>query len=76
VSLPPLYEPPVNAPTGVIIIRLSVPAGEEWERLARGALSALLREESFQEIENHLTPAEAADAFEQAMIDTWAWVEV
>jgi len=67
------WRTPDDTPTGSVVIALTIPAGEEWERIVRGALSALLRDESFEPDSGALSPETTASIFEQFMFDTWEW---
>ncbi len=66
------YPTPNDAPNGTRCIQILVPAGEDWERLARGALAALFIPENF-EILGYYTPEETADVFNQSMFQAMAW---
>lgn len=64
---------PENEPDGYKTVRLIVPAGDEWEALARGALTALLSEFSWEE--TGLPVDETVQYWINAMYDTFAWQE-
>jgi len=58
---------PVEPPTGVIVIALAVPEGDEWGAIIRGALSPLFDPEFFEEI-GGLTADETAAYFRDALL--------
>ena len=62
---------PEDAPTGTVNIMLTVPAGEEWEAILRGALAPLFDSESY-EFYGAITPEEAAEYFRANMLQNMA----
>lgn len=65
---------PVDPPTGVIVIALAVPEGDDWGAIVRGALSPLFDPANFQQITG-LTPEETADYFTDALLASLAAYE-
>lgn len=63
---------PDTAPDGTREIILTVPSGDEWEAIARGALASLLFPSSYEE-HGAFTPEETAAVFEAAFVATMQW---
>jgi len=63
---------PTETANGQITIALTVPSGEEWETIVRGALAALGEVENF-ELYGAVTPEEAAQTFRDALVITFQW---
>jgi len=63
---------PVNEPDGSVEVTLILPAGAEWEALARGALALLLSEGNYeQHPDSDITPEEAAYRFVEYLLYTF-----
>ena len=58
---------PQDDPTGTITIALTIPEGEEWEAIIRGALVPLFDSANYEE-SGVWTPEETASLMEQIMI--------
>jgi hypothetical protein len=65
---------PDDQPTGERTIALTIPTGEGWEAILRGALAPLFDPASFEQF-GTLTPEETAAAFQATMIDSWSALE-
>jgi hypothetical protein len=63
---------PDNAPDGTRVIALTVPKGDEWEAIVRGALVPLIVPWSFEE-HGSFTPEETAAIFQDAIQETLDW---
>jgi len=63
---------PDAMPDGTDRICISVPSGEEWGALARGALAALFDCRNFEQY-GSVTPEEAAQAFVDVSLDMMRW---
>jgi hypothetical protein len=65
---------PDDAPDGTRTIALTIPKGDEWEAIVRGALVPLMFPSSY-ELFGAITPEEAATAFQEAFQETFQWTD-
>jgi hypothetical protein len=73
--MPYAWLTPDNAPDGTREIILTVPNGDEWEAIVRGALVPLCFPDAFEQRGSY-TPDETAAIFWAAIIITFQWLEV
>lgn len=65
---------PDAPPDGEITIALTIPHGDEWETMVRGALAALGEADNYQTF-GSVKPEECAQLFRDALITTFQWDE-
>lgn len=72
--MPNQWLTPEDAPDGTRVIALTVPAGDEWEAIVRGALAPLMFPYNYEQHGSY-TPEETAAIMQEAMQETFMWEE-
>lgn len=69
---PQAWLTPDSAPNGTRTIALTIPRGDEWEAIVRGALAPLLVPGNYEQFGSY-TPEETAAEFQDAFQETMQW---